>query len=83
MLSTQDGSISSISDLTPAAGWTVLDCEPDSREQVLRVVCHDPSKGCDHLYLNGAEHTFVRLPKEVEFFPSYVQLVVLTRSPYA
>ncbi|KAI0762278.1 hypothetical protein C8Q74DRAFT_1371360 [Fomes fomentarius] len=63
-LLTINGSISSISDLTPAAGWTVLDCDSDSREQVLRVVCHDPSKGCDHLYLNGAEHTFVRLPKE-------------------
>ncbi|KAI0757754.1 hypothetical protein C8Q80DRAFT_1135265 [Daedaleopsis nitida] len=54
------GSRSSISDLTSASGWTVLDC----RDTDIRLVCHDPSKGCDHLYLRGAEHTLVRLPSE-------------------
>ncbi|KAI0716143.1 hypothetical protein C8T65DRAFT_828365 [Cerioporus squamosus] len=59
------GSVSSISDLTPSAGWTILDCDPSATEQDIRLVCHDPSKGCDHLYLNGAHHTIVRLPEEV------------------
>ncbi|RPD56302.1 hypothetical protein L227DRAFT_553834 [Lentinus tigrinus ALCF2SS1-6] len=58
------GPVSSISDLTPSAGWTILDCDPSAAAQDIRLVCHDPSKGCDHLYLNGPHHTIVRLPDE-------------------
>ncbi|KAI1787640.1 hypothetical protein LXA43DRAFT_1064188 [Ganoderma leucocontextum] len=58
------GSQSSISDLTEVAGWTVLDCDVDSSGQInIRLACHDPSL-CDHLYLNGAENTVVRLPDQ-------------------
>ena len=61
----QTGSRSGISDLTDAAGWTVLDCDASTPVQDIRVVCHDPELGCDHLYENGAEQTLVRLPDEV------------------
>ena len=55
---------SSISDITSAGGWTIIDCNATSADQEIRLVCHDPSK-CDHLYLNGAENTVVRLPNDV------------------
>lgn len=51
--------------MTDAAGWTVLDCDASTPVQEIRVVCHDPELGCDHLYENGAEQTLVRLPDEV------------------
>ncbi|KAI1787639.1 hypothetical protein LXA43DRAFT_1164830 [Ganoderma leucocontextum] len=62
------GSHSAISDLTPAGGWTILDCNATSADQEIRLVCHDPSK-CDHLYLNGAENTLVRLPDDCSSEP--------------
>ena len=61
----QNGSSTAISDLTVSAGWTVVECGDSDASQDIRVACHDPSKGCNHLYLNGAEHTVVRLPEEV------------------
>ena len=61
----QTGPVSSISDLTPSAGWTILDCNSSATAQDIRLVCHDPSKGCDHLYLNGANNTVVKLPDGV------------------
>ena len=64
MFRLQAGSNSSISDLTPAGGWTIIDCNATSADQEIRVVCHDPSK-CNHLHMNGAENTVVRLPDEV------------------
>lgn len=64
MVRPQLGSNSSISDLTTAGGWTILDCNSTSADQEIRLVCHDPSK-CNHLYLNGAENTVVRLPDGV------------------
>ena len=67
----QTGSNSSISDLTEAAGWTILDCDGSSADQDIRVVCGDSSLGCDHLYNNGAEYTVVRLPDEVRI-SSYI-----------
>ncbi|KAI0755057.1 hypothetical protein C8Q80DRAFT_407559 [Daedaleopsis nitida] len=58
------GSHTSISDITAASGWTILDCDSFENGQKIRLACHDPQKGCGHLYLNGAEHTVVRLPHE-------------------
>ncbi|KAM5537489.1 hypothetical protein V8D89_008816 [Ganoderma adspersum] len=62
------GSNSSISDLTPAGGWTIIDCNATSADQDIHVVCHDPSK-CDHLHINGAENTVVRLPDDCSSEP--------------
>ena len=64
MFRLQAGSNSSISDLTQVGGWTIIDCNATSADQDIRVVCHDPSK-CNHLHLNGAENTVVRLPGDV------------------
>ncbi|KAM5537487.1 hypothetical protein V8D89_008814 [Ganoderma adspersum] len=62
------GSNSSISDLTPAGGWTIVDCNATSADQEIRLVCSDPSK-CDHLHLNGAQNTVVRLPDDCSSEP--------------
>ncbi|KAJ7656002.1 hypothetical protein DFH06DRAFT_474957 [Mycena polygramma] len=56
------GSHRSISDITPAAGWTILSCHPNALEQDVRVVCH--SSDCNHLFNGyGAIDTLVRLPE--------------------
>ncbi|PIL30030.1 hypothetical protein GSI_07942 [Ganoderma sinense ZZ0214-1] len=63
------GTQSGISDLTTAAGWTILDCDPKKADQDIRLVCHDPSKGCDHVNNDGAAGTIVRLPKNCSSVP--------------
>ncbi|PIL30042.1 hypothetical protein GSI_07954 [Ganoderma sinense ZZ0214-1] len=62
------GSDTSISDLTSAGGWTILDCNATAADQDIRVVCHDPSQ-CDHVFQNGAENTVVRLPNNCSSEP--------------
>ena len=74
----QAGSNSSISDLTPAGGWTIIDCNATSADQEIRLVCSDTTK-CDHLHLNGAENTVVRLPDDVSVFPLRDRSSRLTR----
>lgn len=57
------GSSSSISDITPAAGWEVLECIPDALRQRLRLVCNG-SPNCGHLLMDGgALGKVVRLPE--------------------
>ena len=55
-----------MSDITPAAGWHILDCDPKSLEpQTIRLVCESEDAkdaGCDALNEGGAENTVVRLP---------------------
>ncbi|KAI8969672.1 hypothetical protein BD414DRAFT_428107 [Trametes punicea] len=57
------GPQAAVSDITPAAGWMMLDCDPNTSNQDIRLVCEDPDKGCDHLYQNSAAGTLVRLPQ--------------------
>ncbi|KAH9920541.1 uncharacterized protein BXZ73DRAFT_104667 [Epithele typhae] len=57
------GSYSSISDLTEASGWVVLDCDTNAKDQDIRVACGDPERYCDHVFENGVENTLVRLPQ--------------------
>ncbi|KLO12152.1 hypothetical protein SCHPADRAFT_433347 [Schizopora paradoxa] len=59
-----NGSSSAISDITPAAGWSILNCTTSTNSQTIQIVCTDESKGCNHLFQNGAEHTIVRLPED-------------------
>lgn len=61
----QSGSSSAISDITPAAGWKILDCTDSSNTQTIRLVCVDENKGCVHLFQEGAQDTVVRLPEDV------------------
>ncbi|KAJ7841087.1 hypothetical protein B0H14DRAFT_1051692 [Mycena olivaceomarginata] len=57
------GAADAISDITPAAGWTILDCEKGAMAQDVRLVCHD-SAGCPHLAQNtGSVGKLVRLPE--------------------
>ncbi|KAJ7042171.1 hypothetical protein C8F04DRAFT_96310 [Mycena alexandri] len=57
------GAADAISDITPAAGWTILDCEKGTIAQDVRLVCHD-SSGCPHLSQNtGSVGKLVRLPE--------------------
>ncbi|KAF8877431.1 hypothetical protein BD779DRAFT_1448538, partial [Infundibulicybe gibba] len=61
------GSTNAISDITPAAGWQIISCSPDSVNQDIRLVCMSgdaTTSGCDHLYQGaGAEGKIVRLPE--------------------
>nr|VWP02189.1 Nucleosome assembly protein 1 [Ganoderma boninense] len=63
------GTQSGISDLTTAAGWTILDCDPNKADQDIRLVCHDTTKGCSHVTNDGAAGTIVRLPQSCASVP--------------
>ncbi|KAF7297644.1 hypothetical protein MKEN_01387500 [Mycena kentingensis (nom. inval.)] len=56
------GAKSAISDITTAAGWTILDCDPDAVAQNIRLVCTGSDADCAHLEEGGAKNTLVRLP---------------------
>jgi hypothetical protein len=71
----QWGSDNAISDITPAAGWEIIDCSPDALQQDIRLVCKDDSSAnCAHLYggtttnNNGAVGKVVRLFENVSLF---------------
>ncbi|KAI0037499.1 hypothetical protein FA95DRAFT_94316 [Auriscalpium vulgare] len=63
------GSSGAISDITHAAGWTILDCNPHIMDQDIRMVCHNPAGQCGHLLENGAEGKIVRLPENCGKMP--------------
>ncbi|KAJ7202155.1 hypothetical protein GGX14DRAFT_654943, partial [Mycena pura] len=57
------GSADAISDVTPAAGWTILDCDQGAMAQDIRLVC-TASGACPHLVQNtGSVGKLVRLPE--------------------
>jgi hypothetical protein len=57
-------STDSLSDITSAACWEILNCDPKSTDpQDIRLVCVDQAKGCSHLFNGDAENTIVRLPE--------------------
>jgi hypothetical protein len=61
----QWGSSDAISDITPIAGFTILDCDKSAMAQDVRLVCHDAS-GCPHLAQSiGAVGKLIRLPESV------------------
>ncbi|RDB30203.1 hypothetical protein Hypma_010439 [Hypsizygus marmoreus] len=61
------GSPDAISDITAAAGWTVLGCSKDALIQDIRLVCNSEdtkAAGCDHLFRRlGKSGKIVRLPE--------------------
>ncbi|KAJ8695752.1 hypothetical protein PTI98_005681 [Pleurotus ostreatus] len=62
------GSPKSITDITSAAGWVVLDCDPHSLEQEIRLVCQSDDDvddtACNHVFDHwGPEDKIVRLPE--------------------
>ncbi len=63
----QFGSPKSISDITAAAGWVVLDCDKNSLEQEIRLVCRgDDEAACNHLLEHGEPvNKLIRLPEDV------------------
>ncbi|KAL0945806.1 hypothetical protein HGRIS_012092 [Hohenbuehelia grisea] len=64
---TLSGGPQSISDITAAAGWVVLNCDANSMEQEIRLVCKSDqasAAGCAHLFAHsGAADKIVRLPE--------------------
>ncbi|KAJ6551946.1 hypothetical protein B0H19DRAFT_1159447 [Mycena capillaripes] len=59
---TISGGSNAVSDITPAGGWTILDCDARSLTQNIRLVCH--SSACEHLFEgHGAIDTLIRLPE--------------------
>ncbi|PAV18281.1 hypothetical protein PNOK_0676700 [Pyrrhoderma noxium] len=63
------GSSNSISDITAAAGWEILNCDSNSTEQDIRLVCSGDETSCEHIFESGAEHTVVRLPEDCGSVP--------------
>lgn len=64
------GASSAISDLTEAGGWKILNCDPNTMDQDIRLVCMQDTTGlCAHLYQNGAADTLVRLPQNCSQMP--------------
>ena len=59
------GPDAAVSDITPSAGWAIIDCNLDAPDQDIRLVCQNASRGCAHVYQNGAQGTLVRLPENV------------------
>ncbi|KAG9227286.1 hypothetical protein PTI98_010767 [Pleurotus ostreatus] len=61
------GAPHAISDITPAAGWVILDCDANSMAQDIRLVCNSDdaeAAGCSHLFDSaGPVHKYVRLPE--------------------
>ncbi|KAJ6531427.1 hypothetical protein DFH09DRAFT_933845 [Mycena vulgaris] len=60
------GSQDAITDITSAADWEILGCDPNALSQDIRLVCtsDDPAAKCSHLYQNiGAVNKIVRLPE--------------------
>ncbi|KAJ7708198.1 hypothetical protein B0H17DRAFT_1191688 [Mycena rosella] len=60
------GSQDAITDITHAADWEILGCDPNALSQDIRLVCKsdDPAAKCSHLYQNiGAVNKLVRLPE--------------------
>ncbi|KAJ8520789.1 hypothetical protein ONZ45_g2437 [Pleurotus djamor] len=62
-----------ITDITPAAGWVILDCDPHAMEQDIRLVCSSDdheAAGCNHVFDNGGPvHKAVRLPENCSVAP--------------
>ncbi|KAJ8523253.1 hypothetical protein ONZ45_g312 [Pleurotus djamor] len=61
------GAPHAIADITPAAGWVILDCDPHALEQDIRLVCANDDTDadhCAHLFSNGGpEGKILRLPE--------------------
>ncbi|KAJ8514515.1 hypothetical protein ONZ45_g7962 [Pleurotus djamor] len=64
---------SALTDITPAAGWVILDCDPHALQQEVRLVCSTPdleSAGCQHVFDNGGPvDRVVRLPESCSAAP--------------
>ncbi|KAJ8487006.1 hypothetical protein ONZ45_g14478 [Pleurotus djamor] len=62
-----------IADITPSAGWVVLECDQHSLAQDVRLVCsseNEEAAGCSHFFLgDGPTHKYVRLPESCAPFP--------------
>ncbi|KAJ8506894.1 hypothetical protein ONZ45_g10637 [Pleurotus djamor] len=65
------GDPKAITDITPAAGWVILDCDPNATVQNIRLACSDVDGGrCGHLFEgSGPEHKYVRLPEACSSLP--------------
>ncbi|KAG8816894.1 hypothetical protein FRC17_000145, partial [Serendipita sp. 399] len=75
-----DGSPEAVSDISTAAGWSVMECDPESQDsQQVRLVCHDPASGCEQLFEGGATNTIVRLPDDCADAP-FARVVDVTTS---
>ncbi|KAG9226940.1 hypothetical protein CCMSSC00406_0003387 [Pleurotus cornucopiae] len=59
------GSPKGLTDITPAAGWVILDCDPNALDQTIRLVCmNEDEEACGHLFAHGGpQDKVVRLPE--------------------
>jgi hypothetical protein len=60
----QSGASNAVSDITAAAGWTILNCDAEALAQDIRLACQ--TADCEHLFEgHGAIDTLIRLPQTV------------------
>ena len=64
----QWGANDAISDITPAAGWKIMSCNPLATKQDIELMCEGDDPNCGHLFQGGAVNTVVRLPSSVCLF---------------
>ncbi|KAJ7763085.1 hypothetical protein B0H14DRAFT_3895554 [Mycena olivaceomarginata] len=56
------GASNAVSDITAAAGWTILNCDAEALAQDIRLACQ--TADCEHLFEgHGAIDTLIRLPQ--------------------
>ncbi|KAJ8473262.1 hypothetical protein ONZ45_g16359 [Pleurotus djamor] len=67
------GAPHAIADITPSAGWVVLECDQHALSQDIRLVCNSDNEeaaGCNHLFSgDGPVHKFVRMPESCGPYP--------------
>ena len=61
----QNGTTNAVSDISNAAGWSVVDCVEGAAQQVIKLLCTGHNSTCEHVFQGGANHTIVRVPEEV------------------
>jgi hypothetical protein len=63
------------SDVTPASGWILLDCDSTIADQDIRLLCINANydeAGCSHVMQEGVDGTVVRLPETVRLCPFFI-----------
>ncbi|KDQ23587.1 hypothetical protein PLEOSDRAFT_162398 [Pleurotus ostreatus PC15] len=74
-----------LTDITPAAGWVILECNPNVMDQEIRLVCEtdhedaaSSASGCNHVFdYHGPAHKVVRLPENCGNGP-FARIVEMT-----
>ncbi|PPR00468.1 hypothetical protein CVT24_004529 [Panaeolus cyanescens] len=72
----------SVSSLAVQSDWVITDCDArsDQPQQVPMYCSKSGSEGCQHVFVDGAEHTIVELPKSCGLGP-YARVISIEPHP--